>query len=133
MLFVYSSDVVIWLHEVLICVKPHKLTNYTFEKKNFFLVFFVNFLCCTSPNSKKSICSENLKVLPIWNRWHLFDLSIFLDFVAIFEKKTWPKKNFFFDFWKSPFLSIIRRDLTKKNFWKFQKKNFQKKFFFSNV
>ena len=40
------------------------------------------------------------------------------------QKKFFETKIFFFDFWKSPFLSIIRRDLTKKIFWKFQKKNY---------
>ena len=95
----------------------------------FFLGFFVNFLCCTSPNSKKSICSENLKVLPIWNRWHLFDLSIFLDFVAILKKKSWPQ-NFFFRFLKITFSEHNSARFDKKIFLKISKKNFQKIFFF---
>ena len=104
----------------------------------FFLGFFVNLLTSTYPNSKKSICPKNLKVLPIRKRQHLFIQTIIGDFVAIFEKKSDQKKifffkNFFFNFWKSPFLSIIRRDLTKNFFWKFQKKKFQKKNFFQMI
>ena len=91
-----------------------------------FLVFFVNFLCCTSPNSKKSICSENLKVLPIWNRWHLFDLSIFLDFVVILKKKSWPQKFFL----KITFSEHNSARFDKKMFLKISKKNFSKKNYF---
>ena len=86
-----------------------------------FLVFFVNFLCCTSPNSKKSICSENLKVLPIWNHWHLFDWSIFLDFVAIFEKKHDQKKFFF---------RLLKITFSEHNSARFDKKIFKKNYFF---
>ena len=138
----YSSDVAIWFHIVLICVKLHKLTNYSFEKKNFFWKFFWVFLSIynskTCSNAKKSICSKNLKVLPIWNHYHCFDRTIFGDFIAIFEKNTTEKKKFFFkiffsNFCKSPFLIIIRRDLMKKNFLEISKKNFEKKIVFSNA
>ena len=75
-------------------------------------------------------------VLPIWNHYHCFNWTIFGDFIVIFGKKTWQKKNFFSkfffsNFWKSPFLSIIRRDLMKKNFFEnFKKKNFKKNYIF---
>ena len=65
----YSSDVEVWFHIVLICVKPHKLTYYTFEKKIFFENFFWGFLSIffvvLAQIQKKSIRSENPKVLPI--------------------------------------------------------------------
>ena len=79
---------------------------------------------------KKSMCFENLKVLPIWNRRQSFYLIVFDDFVAIFGKKMTSKKFFSFkiffsNFWKWLSLSIIWRDLKKKKFWKFQKKFFE--------
>ena len=114
-----------------------KLTNLTFERRKKKLKFFLGFLSIydskTCSNSKKSICSKNLKVLPIWNHYHCFDRTIFGDFIAIFEKNTTEKKNFFSNFCKSPFLIIIRRDLMKKIFFEISKKNFEKKIVFSNA
>ena len=40
MLFMYSSDVEVWFHIVLICVKSHKLTHFAFEKKGDVLLEF---------------------------------------------------------------------------------------------
>ena len=135
----YSSDVVIWLHKVLICVKPHKLTNYTFEKKNFFWKFFWCFLSIFYVvlaqiqknqyvlKTSKSCLFETIDI-------YLIGL-FFLILLQFLKKKHDQKKNFFFkkiffDFWKSPFLSIIRRDLTKKKFENFKKKFFKKNYFF---
>ena len=83
----------------------------------FFLGFFVNLLTSTYPNSKKSICPKNLKVLPIRKRQHLFIQTIIDDFVAIFEKKSDQKKNFFFQifFFKNiPMSTIIYYRLLSK-------------------
>ena len=76
-----------------------KYTHLTFERRKKFLKFFLGFLSIydskTCSNSKKSICSKNLKVLPIWNRYHCFDWMIFGDFIAIFGKNMTEKKFFF--------------------------------------
>ena len=75
-----------------------KLTHLTFERRKkiwkIFWVFLSIYDSKTCSNSKKSICSKNLKVLPIWNHYHCFDRTIFGDFIAIFEKNTTEKKNF---------------------------------------
>ena len=47
---------------------------------------------------KKSMCFENLKVLPIWNCQQSSDLIVFDNFVAIFGKKMTSKKIFFSKF-----------------------------------
>ena len=119
-----------------------KVDQFDIWKKKKKLKIFLGFLSIydskTCSNSKKSICSKNLKVLPIWNRYHCFDRTIFGDFIAIFEKNTTEKKIFFDKFFfsnfcKSPFLIIIRRDLMKIFFLEISKKNFEKKIVFSNA
>ena len=117
----------------------HTSWHITHLKKKFFwksfLGFFVNFLCCTSPNSKKIYKFWKPQSLAYLKPLTFFRFVYFSWFCCNFWKKIMTtkiffSKNFFFNFWKSPFLSIIRRDLTKKKFWKFQKKIFKKNFFF---
>ena len=79
---------------------------------------------------KKSMCFENLKVLPIWNRQQSFHFIIFGNFEAIFGKKKTSKKNFFFKifFFKFLKMAFFEHNLARfeeKIFWKFQKKIFE--------
>ena len=136
----YSSDVEILFHKALICVKPHKLTNYTFEKKNFFWKFFWCFLSIfyvvLAQIQKNQYVLKTSKSC-LFETIDIYLIGLFFLILLQFLKKKWPKKIFFSkiffsNFWKSPFLSIIQRDLTKNFFWKFQKKYFQKKLFFWN-
>ena len=97
-------------------------------KKNFFWKFFWGFLSLYYVVLAQ--IQKNQYVLKTSKSCLFGTINIYLiwRFVSILLKKF-----FFFNFWKSPFLSIIRRDLTKKFFWKFQKKNFKIFFFFPNV
>ena len=70
-------------------------------------------------------------VLPIWNRYHCFNWTIFGDFIAIFGKKH-DKKNFFFskfffEFLKIPFSEHNSARFDEKNFFENFKKKFSKK------
>ena len=73
-------------------------------------------------------------VLPIWNRYHCFNWTIFGDFIAIFGKKTWQKKNFFFkifffEFLKIPFSEHNSARFDEKIFFQNFKKKFSKKYY----
>ena len=77
--------------------------------------------------TSKSCLFGTVNIFLIWRF-----LTILL---GLLKKKSWQKKNFFlknffFNFWKSPFLGIIWRDMTKKIFLKISKKNFFKKIIF---
>ena len=65
--------------------------------------------------TSKSCLFGTVNIFLIWRF-----LTILL---GLLKKKSWQKKNFFlknffFNFWKSPFLGIIWRDMTKKKFFK---------------
>ena len=141
MLFVYSSDVVIWLHKVLICVKPHKLTNYTFEKKNFFWKFFWCFLSIfyvvLAQIQKNQYVLKTSKSC-LFETVDIYLICLFFLILLQFWKKIMTTKNFFQKIFFFRFLKITfsehnsARFDEKKIFWKFQKKIF-KRIFFSNV
>ena len=84
MLFMYSSDVVIWFHIVFICVESHKLTHYSFEKNinfwKFFFEIFKNFFCQISPNYAQKRWFSKVKKKFFFGKKIFFDLEIFFFF-----------------------------------------------------
>ena len=129
MLFVYSSDVVIWLHKVLICVKPHKLTNYTFEKKNFFWKIFWCFLSIfyvvLAQIQKNQYVLKTSKSC-LFETIDIYLIGLFFLILLQFLKKKHDQKKFFFRLLKITFSEHNSARFDEKFFFE----NFKKKFFF---
>ena len=131
----YSLDVAIWFHIVLICVEPHKLTHYSFEKKIFFRKFFWGFLSIYYVvlaqiqknqyvlKTSKSCLFGTVNIYLIWR---------FVSILLQFSKKK-HNKNFFFQLLKITFSKHNSARFDEKNFFKNFKKKFQKIFFFKCV
>ena len=117
--------------KLLVCEKPIKNEKIVskiifFQKKyfsDFFLWFLTDLLLKHYPKFKKSICFKNLKVLSIWNRYHVLNQTIFGDFVAIFEKNHGQKKNFFS---KIFFFQILGNAFFEHNSSRFDEKKIRK-------
>ena len=132
----YSSHLEIWFHVVLICVEPHKLTHYSFEKKKFrkffwgFLSIYYVVLAQIQKNqyvlkTSKSCLFGTVNIYLIWR---------FVSILLQFSKKKHDHKNFF-QLLKITFSKHNSARFDEKNFLKISKKNFKKNFFFqmSNV
>ena len=134
MLFVYSSDVVIWLHKVLICVKPHKLTNYTFEKKNFFWKIFWCFLSIfyvvLAQIQKNQYVLKTSKSC-LFETIDIYLIGLFFLILLQFLKKKHDQKKNFFRLLKITFSEHNSARFDKKKiFENFKKKIFKKNYFF---
>ena len=131
MLSMYFSDVAFLVYYSFNLCRTTQVDKLHIWKKKFFWKFFWVFLSIyyvvLAQIQKNQYVLKTSKSC-LFGTVNIYLIYRFLSILLQFSKKNTTTKifffkNFFFNFWKSPFLSIIRRDLTKKIFWKFQKKN----------
>ena len=134
----YSSDVEVWFHIVLICVESHKLTHYSYEKKFFFWKFFWGFLSIfyvvLAQIQKNQYVLKTSKCC-LFETVDIYLICLFFLILLQFLKKNHDHKKFFFKkkfFWlfKITFSEHNSARFDEKIFLKISKKNFQKNFFF---